>query len=476
MTSSMPNVPATSAHYSGRAKRSNIRPPGPPWRTAIHNTWYCTHDVLGFLLNMHKQYGDVVAIPTLFGLFYAIFHPDGVRRVLQENHLNYDKDVPEKYLVKRIFGEGLFVNEGASWLRQRRLIQPIFHRQKIVGFGQLMTETTIRQLEQWETSGFVETGKPFPLTDEITSLTLHIVGNVLFGTDLGTETECIKQAFTTMNHVLTQACYQPWMLSLPTPQRHRLYRARNDLYASVEHIIRERRRHPEGHDDLLTMLLQAQDEEMGKGMTDEQVRDEVMAFLGAGHETTATTLSWTFFLLAQYPSIEARLQEEYQRVLNGHFPAAEHLPQLPVTRMVIEEAMRLYPPVWSLRRRARHGDEIGGYFIPKGAYIWLPAYVTQRHPAFWEQPETFDPQRFSTERAAKRPRFAYFPFGGGPRLCIGDQFAFCAAELILATVLSRYHLRLLPDTVITPDPLLLTLRPRGQLLMTLHRITPAPVP
>jgi enediyne biosynthesis protein E7 len=449
-------------------KRHDPHPPGPPWSTAVQNTFSFLRHALDFLLEMRERYGDVVSVPTLVGPFTLIFHPDGVRHVLQENHRNYNKDVPDYHVLSLVLGNGLLTNDGGSWLKQRRLIQPAFHRERVAAFGTLMTDAALRWTEAWETSRFVDTNKPLDLTQEMSSLTLSIVGNALFGTDLSAETEGVGRALTTVNHLLAKAFYLPWVLSLPTPQRRRLHAARSALYTVVEQIIRERRRRHETHGDLLEMLLEARDEETGEGMADQQVRDEVLTLLLAGHETTANALSWTFYLLAQHPHIEARLQEEYQRVLNGRPATIEDLPQLPFTRMVVEEAMRLYPPAWGLGRRALGNDEIGGYAIPRGAYVLVFPYVTHRHPAFWERPGAFDPERFSAQLSAGRHRFAYFPFGGGPRLCLGNQFAFYEAQLILATILSRYQLRLLPGTVVTPEPLV-TLRPRGDLLMTIHR-------
>jgi cytochrome P450 len=454
--------------HSLRRKQHGHHPPGPPWSTAARNTFNFLRHALDFLLEVRERYGDTVSVPTLVGSLTLLFHPDGVRHVLQENHRNYNKDVPDYHVLRLVLGRGLLTNDGESWLRQRRLIQPAFHRERVAAFGTLMTDTTLTWTEAWETSSLVETNKPLDLTQEMSSLTLNIVGKALFGTDLSAETERVGRALTAVNHLLASAFYLPWVLSLPTPQRHRLYTARRELDTVVEQIIRERRGRSAQHDDLLEMLLEARDEETGEGMTDHQVRDEVLTLLLAGHETTANTLSWTFFLLAQHPRVEARLQEEYQHVLNGRPPLIEDLPRLPYTRMVIEEALRLYPPAWGLGRRALGNDEIGGYCIPKGAYVLLFPYVTHRHPAFWERPDTFDPERFSSQQAAGRPRFAYFPFGGGPRLCIGNQFALSEAQLILATILSRYQLRLLPGAVVTPEPLV-TLRPGGDLLMTVHR-------
>jgi cytochrome P450 len=467
MTHPVSSSRASERPSLGRKQRGH-HPPGPPWSTAARNTLSFLRNALDFLLEMRERYGDIVSVPTLVGSLTLIFHPDGVRHVLQENHRNYNKDVPDYHVLSLVLGKGLLTNDGESWLRLRRLIQPAFHRERVAAFGTLMTDTTLTWTQRWETSSFVETNKPLNLTQEMSSLALNVVGKALFGTDLRAQTERVGRALTAVNHLLASAFYLPWVLSLPTPQRHRLSTARRELYTVVEQIIRERRGRPAQHDDLLEMLLEARDEETGEGMTDQQVRDEVLTLLLAGHETTANALSWAFFLLAQHPHVEARLQEEYQRVLKGRSAVIEDLPQLPYTCMVIEETLRLYPPAWGLGRRALGNDEIGGYCIPKGAYVLLFPYVTHRHPAFWERPDAFEPERFTAGQVAGRPRFAYFPFGGGPRLCIGNQFALSEAQLILAMILSRYQLRLLPGAVVTPEPLV-TLRPRGDLLMTVHR-------
>ncbi len=429
-------------------KQRKHLPPGPPWYTAVQNTFSFSRKALDFLLQMRERYGDVVSVPTLVGPWTLIFHPDGVRHVLQENHFNYNKDAFSTQVLRLVLGNGLLTNDGESWLMQRRLIQPAFHRKLVAAFGALMTETILTWTRRWETSHVVETQQPLDLLQEMSNLTLNIVGQALFGTDLSLEMERTGEALTTVNRRLSEAFYLPWVLSLPTPQRHHMLAARNELYAVVDEMIRKRRG-ASAHGDLLAMLLQARDEESGLGMTDQQVRDEVLTLLLAGHETTANALCWTFWLLAQHPQIA-------------------DLPQLPETRMVLEEVMRLYPPAWVLARHAIQEDQIGGYAIPKGSYVLLFPYATHRHPAFWERPLVFDPERFSPERAAGRHRFAYFPFGGGPRLCIGNQFALAEAQLILATILSQYQLRLLPTTKVVPEPLV-TLRPRGGLFMTVHR-------
>lgn len=451
-----------------RTGRSSRRMPGPPWVTVFGSTVRVMRDALAFTTELRERYGDYVTIPTLVGPAIMVYSPDGVRRILQENHLNYNKDIPDYHVLSLLTGKGLVTNDGASWLQQRRLIQPAFHRERIAGFGALMAEAAEAQIAGWDAHGLIDSGTPFDILHEMSTLTLRIVCQALFGQDLPADEQArVAHAFTEANHLLSQAFYLPGLLTLPTPQRRRMLADRRELHAVVEGIIRRRREHPEQRGDLLALLLDAQDAETGKGMSDEQARDEVLTLLLAGHETTANALAWTFYLLAQHPEVTDDLRAEYRAVLDGRLPQMDDLPNLPKTRMVIDESMRLYPPAWAVARHALGEDEIGGYRIPKGAYIILVNYVTHRHPDHWERPNEFDPERFSPERSAGRPRFAYSPFGGGPRLCIGNTFALSEAALILATILSKYQLRLASDAPVTSEPMV-TLRPKG-VLMTAHK-------
>ncbi len=459
--STPPSLPATPRET--RARRHRQLPPGPSWHTAAWNTVKFARQTLSFLQELRERYGDLVTLPTVLGPWTLVFHPDGVRHVVQENHFNYRKGGISNQVLSLTLGNGLLTNNGESWLHQRRLIQPVFHRQRIAAFGRLMTESALAWIEETN----IDAQQPLDLFQEMSGLTLTIVGKALFGTDMLAHKERLFQASSTINHLEAQSLYVPGLLSLPTPQRRRLYEARTTLYTVVDALI-DKRREISTESDLLTMLLQARDEETGEGMTDQQVRDEVLTLLGAGQETTANALCWTFLLLSQHPDIEARLREEYQQVLGGRAAQMEDLPRLPLTRMVLEESMRLYPPAWAFARYAIAEDEIGGYTIPKGAYVLMFPATTHRHPDFWERPDVFDPERFSPERTAGRHRFAYFPFGGGPRVCIGNQFALTEAQLILATILPRYQFRFLPGVALVPEPLI-TLRPRGKLLMTIHR-------
>ena len=453
------------------SEQRTSRLPGPPWHTAVGNTLRFLRHALDFSQEMRDRYGDVVSVPTLMGRLTLVFHPDGVRRVLQENHLNYNKDIPDYRILSLVLGKGLLTNDGESWLQQRRLMQPAFHRDRIAALGTLITDATAIWLDQLEATQAIGSGRPLDIPREMSRLTLSIVCKALFGADLPAEAlERVSRALSTANHLLAEAFYLPGILSLPTPQRRRLREARRELHAVVNTIIQQRRESSEERGDLLAMLLEARDAETGAGMSDQQLRDEILTLLLAGHETTANTLSWTLYLLAQHPDTAANLQAEYRHTLRGRLPKMDDLPQLPLTRMVIEESMRLYPPAWAVGRHALAEDEIGGYIIPKRAYVLVFQYVTHRHPDFWERPDDFDPGRFAAERATGRHRFAYFPFGGGPRLCIGNQFAMSEAQLILATVLSRYQLFLSPTARVIPEPLV-TLRPRGSLLMTAHCTT-----
>ena len=456
-----PSLPATLRPEPLRG-RSHL-PPGPPWHTALWNTVKFGRQPLRFLQELRERYGDLVTLPTVVGPWTLVFHPDGVRHVVQENHFSYRKGGISQQVLSLTLGNGLLTNNGDSWLRQRRLIQPIFHRERLAAYGRLMTESALA----WTEEITIDTQQPLDLFQEMSGLTLTIVGKALFGADMLAYKKQVFQASSIINHLEAQAFYVPGLLSLPTPQRRRLYTTRNTVYTIVDELI-DKRWERSTESDLLTMLLHARDAETGEGMTRSQVRDEALTLLVAGHETTSNALCWTLLLLAQHPHIEAKLREEYQQALGGRAPQMEDLPQLKLTRMVLEESLRLYPPAWAFARSAIAEDEIGGYTIPRGAYVLMFPATTHQHPDFWERPEAFDPERFSPERAVRRHRFAYFPFGGGPRVCIGNQFALTEAQLILATILPRYQFRLLPGAKVVPQPLV-TLRPRGGLWMTIHR-------
>ena len=425
-------------------------------------------DTLAFVQALAAQ-GDVVRYRFVVWSSLFVNHPDFIRHVLQENNRNYDKHIPSIQFLKTVVGNGLLTNEGAAWLHQRRLIQPAFHRQRIAAFGALMTSAATAMLDRWDACS--AGAEPLDAATEMMGLTLRVVGQALFGTDVSDDVERVGRAFTTVNEYLTRAAYQPLLMvpGLPARGKLRFQAARRELDRVVYQIIERRKRQPAERDDLLTMLLHVRDDETGAAMSDRQLHDEVITLLIAGHETTAVALTWAWHLLAAHPDAESQLHAELDAVLGGRVPTTDDLPALPYTRMVIEETLRLYPPAWAILRRAMGEDHLGPYRVQAGMAIFISPYAIHRHPAFWDHPEVFDPERFSSECSAGRPHFAYLPFGGGPRLCIGNTFALTEAQLILATVAQRYRLRPVPGHDVMPNPLV-TLRPRGGLPVTLeHR-------
>ena len=452
-----------TAGHMAPSRRWNVPPPGPGAYRLLASARRIQRDPLQFLTELTRTYGDIAFVCFLVWPVYVVNHPDFIKQVLQEHHRSYNKDNFDYRFLRPLLGKGLLTNDGASWLHQRRLIQPTFHRQRLVAFGSLMSRATLAMLERWE--GWAERGEVLDVAAEMRRLTLRIIGQALFSLDLSAQATTVGQALTTANDYLC-APFPP--LFVPTPRNRRLQAALRRLDALVYDLITTRRQSQQDTPDLLSVLLAVRDEETGEGMNDRQVRDEVITLLLAGHETTAVALSWTWYLLAQHQECEQRLYAEVDAVLGGRLPTVEDLPNLPYCHMVLEEALRLYPPAWSFSRNALADDELGGYHISAGSTVLLCPYTTHRHPAFWEQPEVFDPLRFTPERVAARPHYAYFPFGGGPRLCIGSAFAMMEAQLILATVAQRYRLCLGTDVRVEPEPLI-TLRPRGGLPMTLAR-------
>lgn len=447
-------------------------PPGPRDFLGLRTLRAIKRDPLGTLKDLQRAYGDVVYSPLVNTPTYLLSHPDHVGYVLQANHRNYRRSRNSDKL-KRALGNGLLTNDGASWLKQRRLMQPAFHRKRIAHFGETMTSETEKLLAEWQAES--PQGKPLDVSSEMMRLTLAIVSRTMFGTTVIQEAEALGPAITALQEETHRRQFVLLDLPewVPLPHLRRAKEVRRTIERVVTRIIEERRQAgvPE-HNDLLAMLLSAKDADTGEPMDDAQLRDEVRTIFLAGHETTSNALTWTWYLLARNPEAATKLRAELHRVLGGRVPTVDDLPQLAYTKMVVEEAMRLLPPVWALSREAIADDEIDGYRIRAGSTVVLSQFITQRHSDFWEDPETFDPDRFSPERVSQRHRFAYFPFGGGPRFCIGSNFAMIEAQLILATIAQRYKLDLVPGHPVELEPLI-TLRPRHGMLMTLRPHSPA---
>lgn len=422
-------------------------------------------DTLQTFVKLWRTHGDLVCLRGLWATFILI-DPKHVEYVLQTNSRNYRKGKNFQE-IKASTGNGLFVSEGDAWLRQRRLAQPAFHRQRIASFARIMTDSTEEMLERWRPCA--ERGETVQVDAEMLRLTLGIVGKALFSRDLSDEADTVSQSFEIIRKHTTKRVMSLVKLpaSLPTPQNRRFRKALSRADRVVYDLIAERRRRQGNPDDLLSLLMAARDEETGEGLSDQELLDQAKTIIGAGYETTTQALAWTWYLLARHPEIEERLHAEISDVLGGRTPAAEDLPRLKYTLMVFQEAMRLYPPAWAMTRAAIEADEIGGYRVPANSEIMLLPYITHRHPKYWEKPEEFYPEHFLPEKAAARSHFTYFPFGGGPRQCIGNNFALMEAQLIMATVAQKYRLRLVDEREIEPDTSI-TLRPRGGVRVTLH--------
>ncbi|MCC6178709.1 MAG: cytochrome P450 [Chloroflexi bacterium] len=461
----------------GKPDRRIAAVPGPRGQFLLGSLLDVQRDPLTFLTRTRRLYGDVAQVKLGPKTIYIASHPEDVRHVLQENNKNYRKGAHYETLAP-IFGNGLMLSEGDFWLRQRRLVQPAFHRQRLGAFGKTMTDYAETMLERWASSA--ERGQPLDIQHEMLKLTLSIVCTTLFSYDISNETAGIGEA-----HAIALAHAEHKIVSLfnlpdswPTPENRRYQRAVATIHNCINRLMDERRDSGEDKGDLLSTLAFSRYEETGELMDRDQLRAEVITLFLNGHETVTGALSWAWYLLSLHPEIERKLHDELRTVLGGRTPTFADIPKLKYTTMVIEESMRLYPPAWVIERDALGEDRLGGYYIPPKASVVLSQWVTHRHPDFWENPEGFDPERFSPERSANRHRFAYFPFGGGPRLCVGANFAMMEMQLLLATIAQRYHLELVPGFPVVKEPVI-TLRPKYGVLMTLRPradAVPAAVP
>ncbi len=446
---------------------TRTNPPGP--RSVIPGLQLLsfTRDPLDFLLSAARTYGDVAYFGNGAQSFFLLNHPDYIKDVLVTHNSQFMKGRGLQR-AKRLLGEGLLTSEPPLHRRQRRLAQPAFHKQRIAAYGSLMVDYTLRlERERWHDAQTLD------IAQEMMHLTLAIVGKTLFDTETEQEAEEVRAAISATMTSFTRFMmpYAELLDRLPLPSTRRFQQARARLDAVIYRIIDERRASGADRGDLLSMLLMAQDEEGGSGsMTDEQLRDEAMTIFLAGHETTANALTWTWYLLAQNPEAETKLHAELDAVLGGRAPTAEDLPRLPYTEQVLAEAMRLYPPAWVLGRRALADYEVGGYRVPAGSIVLLSQYVMHRDARYFPDPLRFDPERWTPEAKATRPQFSYFPFGGGPRRCIGEGFAWLEGILVIATLAQRWRMRLVPSHPVALQPMV-TLRPKYGMRMTLERRT-----
>jgi cytochrome P450 len=427
---------ATAPASATKAPLAN--PPGPKGRFLLGSLIEVSRDWLGFYKNCADEYGDVVRIHLAHVPVYLLVHPRDIETVLVSNAAKFTKSQDYRALA-RVLGQGLLTSEGDFWKRQRGLIQPAFHRQNILGYAEVMTRAADRMLDSWKERGERN------IHEDLMRVTLEIVGQCLYGAEVTDAAERVGHAMevVTGRFIVNASLAMLFRFDIPVRFAIQEWRAIRELNEIIGGIIAERRSSGQPREDLLDMLLRARDAD-GNPMSDAQLRDEVMTLFLAGHETTAIALSWACYLVAQNPNIEAKLVEELQAVLGGRVPTPEDLPRLRYTEMVIKEAMRLYPAVWGIGRRAIEDCELGGYHVPAGSNIFILQWRTQRDSRFFPDPERFDPERWREDpvRSGKIPRFAYFPFGGGPRVCVGASFAMMEATLLLAMIQQRFHLEI----------------------------------
>jgi cytochrome P450 len=467
------------------------RPPGPKGHFLLGNAREFSAGQADYLMRLVNEYGDIVYFKLAQYHVYLLANPDDVREVLVTQASNFEKAPLDRKILGQFLGNGLLTSEGSFHARQRRLAQPAFHSKRIRAYAEVMVDYTELLLDEWQPD------QTRDIAEDMMRLTMYIVSKTLFDADAVTErgrsrigfAVTVSQAIHDLQEI-SNADYRrgfPLPEWLPVKSNRRRKRAVGLYDQVIERIIAERRgtaqsgrvaampfavnEQIQDSGDLLSMLMLAQDED-GSFMNDRQLRDEVATLFAAGHETTSNALSWTWYLLSQHPAAEASLHEELDSVLAGRVPVLDDLPRLPYTLQVIKEAMRLYPPAWILNGRTPLTDtEVGGYPMPKGSMIFIAPFVMHRQPQHFPNPEAFQPERWTAEMEKALPKYAYMPFGGGPRVCIGNSFAMMEAQLILATMAQRYRLRLVPGTAVTPLTQI-TLSPAGGLPMIVETRKP----
>ncbi|HLY26698.1 MAG TPA: cytochrome P450 [Aggregatilineales bacterium] len=437
-------------------------PPGPKAEGIAGHARYMTENQLGFQLDAMKTYGDVVRLRFYNRVAYQISNPDDVHKVLVEENDKFSKSPIYKILLSRFLGNGLLTSNGKFWRRQRRLVQPAFHHKRIQAYATTMTNYSADMANTWKD------GEVRDLNQDMMRLTLNIVAKTLFDVEVTEHASAVGDALTVLLVETTNATQGMIFVPawVPTAANRRSKRAVAQLDSVVNHIIDERRASGEDKGDLLSMLLLTQDEN-GESMTNRQIRDEAVTIFLAGHETTANAMTWTWYLLSQHPEVEAKLHEEWTRVLGNRAPELQDLRQLEYTEMVIKESMRLYPPIPFIQRQALEDTTLGGYDVPKGTLVNIGPYLLHHDARWFPDPERFNPERWTKEFEKQLPKSAYIPFANGPRVCIGNSFAMMEAQIILATLGQRYQLRPVSAEAPIPEPHL-TLRPKDGIRMRLE--------
>ena len=437
-------------------------PPGPKGGLVLGVMPEFNRDTLGFI-ERAKDHGDVVRMRFFYLTVHFLYDPAHIEYVLSTNARNFIKSRSLRTpFFRRLVGQGLLTSEGEMWKRQRRLAQPAFHRQRISAYGDVMVEYTLRRIEGWKA------GEQRDIHRDMMRLTLEIVVKTLFDADVSKDADKVGNVLSRLVKPFASQATLKWIADnrLPTRTHRSFNRDVDEIDAIVYRIIEERRTSGIDQGDLLSMLLAAHDED-GSQMTNRQLRDEVMTLFLAGHETTALTLSWAWYLIARNPDVEQKFHEELDQVLGGRLPVPADLPRLKYTEMIAKESMRLYPPAYGLGRQAVEDCEIGGFRIPRGSQLFMFQWVTQRDPRFFPDPEQFKPERWTEEFTNSLPKYAYFPFGGGPRVCIGNYFAMMEIVLLMATIGQRFRFSVEQRQPVELLPAM-SLRPRDGINVTVE--------
>lgn len=423
-------------------------------------------DMLGLFTKTSREFGGIAQFKLLNSTYFLITNPDYVKYILQDNYKNFIRGRSVE-TGRVLLGNGLPLTDGDFWLRERRLLQPAFHRERLAALTSTVSKVIESLVQKWEQKAQSE--QPLDLDEEMMRLTLTVIIKSMFSADIDDKIQSLSHAFNVASKFMLWRSQQMWAppLSVPIPRNVEYNRAFKVLNDTIYPLIADARKSPK--DDLLGMLLAMRDEETGEGMTDQQARDEVVTIFFAGHETTAASMAWAFYLLSEHPEVEERVRDELKSVLNGRIPTSVDLPKLTYTQQVIQEVLRLYPAAYLFAREAVTEDVIDGYPIPPKTLIFITPFITHRDPTYWPDPERFDPNRFSPEQVSSRPRHIYYPFGEGPHVCIGNNFALMEMQLILAIALQRFRLQLVPNHLIALKPEA-TLRPKHGMKMTVEKV------
>jgi cytochrome P450 len=442
------------------ARTSVAQTPGPKGRPLLGNILDIRRDPLSAIVEWQREYGDIVCFRLLFVPVYLVSDPDAIETVLVTESRNFRKSNDYRGL-QRLLGNGLLTSEGEFWRAQRRLMQPAFHRERIAHYAEIMVDYAKGMLDEWRD------GEVRNIHEDMMALTLRIVAKALFDADVARDAPEVGEALgEVMRNVSVETLFWPALEKIPTKRHRRSRRARSRLDGIIYRLIADRRRAPGGA-DLLSTLIRLRDED-GSSMTDLQLRDELMTLFLAGHETTALALSWTWLLLAEHPEVEAKLHAELDGVLHQRSPSSADLPRLPYVNAVLLESMRIYPPVWSIGRAALTPCTLGGHSIPAGAQIWMSQWINHHDARYFDAPDQFRPERWESDLRKRLPRYAYFPFGGGPRFCIGEPFAMVEAALLLATIAQRFQMRRVSNDSVGLIPSI-TLRPKNGIPLRIER-------